>query len=125
MKKIYVLLLTAMFCGSAFNAMAQPRTVTGTVLNEFDQPFGGVNVNIKETTIGVMTGSDGKYSIRVRDNNDILVFSYVGYITQEIPVNGLSVINVIMHPDSSIGLSFKANALDDDIIKQPESKTIK
>ncbi|GAJ18897.1 unnamed protein product, partial [marine sediment metagenome] len=46
--------------------------------------------------IGTITGTDGKYSIEVPDANSVLLFSYVGYITQEVNINGRSVVDVML-----------------------------
>lgn len=79
---------------------AQSRTITGTVVSA-DDNFGipGVNIVIKGTTTGAVTDFDGKYSIKVNSSSDVLVFSYIGYATQEVTVGNQSTINVTMKPD--------------------------
>jgi hypothetical protein len=100
MKKIYVLLLAAMLCGSAFNAMAQPRTVTGTVTEKgTGEVLAGVSVVVKGTTTAVATDADGKYNIIVPNNNVTLVFSLITFKTQEVPVGTDPVINVELEPE--------------------------
>ncbi|WP_345275149.1 TonB-dependent receptor [Litoribaculum gwangyangense] len=79
-----------MFLGS-INIMAQE--VSGTVTDE-SGPLPGVSVIVKGTTIGTTTDFDGKYSINA-NNGDILVFSYVGYDTQQITVTSKT-INVLL-----------------------------
>jgi len=69
------------------------QTVTGTVTGDGDS-LPGVNVVVKGTTQGVTTDFDGNYSIDVADPDAVLVFSFIGFTTQEIAVNGQSVINV-------------------------------
>ncbi len=73
--------------------------VTGTVRDENGQTFPGVNVVIKGTSIGTTTDTNGKYALDVEDDNATLVFSFVGYITQEIALAGRSVIDLAMAPD--------------------------
>jgi TonB-linked SusC/RagA family outer membrane protein len=60
----------------------------------------GVNVVVKGATIGAITGADGKYSITVPDKNVALVFSFIGYGTQEVLVAGKSVIDVALVSES-------------------------
>ena len=83
-------------------AQAQSTAVTGTVTSA-DDGFGlpGVNVVVKGTTNGTVTDFDGKYSINVQDANATLVFSYIGFTKQEIPLNGESVVNASMTEDAT------------------------
>ena len=69
--------------------------VTGTVTGENGTPLAGVSVQIKGTTKGTITNADGHYSINTSDN-DVLVFSYVGYTSQEVPISGRTEINITM-----------------------------
>lgn len=80
--------------------MAQ-STATGTVTDKANaMPLPGVNVIIKGTTRGASTDFDGKYSIEV-SQGEILVFSYMGYTTQEIVYNGQSKIDVSLEEDAA------------------------
>lgn len=79
----------------------QQQVITGLVIDErTGEVFPGVNILVKGTTLGVITGSDGKYSITVPDRNAILVFSFLGYTTQEIPLDGRSVIDVALQSET-------------------------
>lgn len=98
-KKVATLLPSLLF---SFCTMAQTHDVTGVVTDEDQLPIPGVNVVIKGTTTGTVTGGDGAYSIKAADG-DVLVFTYIGYTTEEIAVSGNS-INVNLTPDL-IGLS--------------------
>ena len=81
-------------------ANGQDITVTGTVTdNANNEPLPGVAVVVKGTTIGTATDLNGKYSLRTQANA-VLVFSYVGYEKQEIPVNGRSVVDVALKTSS-------------------------
>ena len=77
------------------------QTITGTVTDDSGNPLIGVNVSEKDTTNGVVSDFDGKYTISVA-SNAILVFSYVGYNSQEIEVNNQSVINVSLEEGVSL-----------------------
>jgi TonB-linked SusC/RagA family outer membrane protein len=79
------------------------RTITGTVTSEDGDPLPGVNILIKGTQKGTITGADGRYSIDVSDNNTVLVFSFVGYQMKEVPVENKTVINVTLTAEN-IGL---------------------
>ncbi len=75
-------------------------TVTGTVRDsETGETMPGVNIAIEGTTIGTATDQDGQYSLDIPDESAILIFSYVGYGTQQIEVDGQNVINVSMEQD--------------------------
>ena len=71
----------------------QQATVTGKVTGEGDKPLSGVSVQVKGTSKGTTTNAQGAYSINV-SNNDVLVFSYVGYEPQEIAAANKTEINV-------------------------------
>lgn len=75
-------------------------TITGTVTDDLGGPLPGANVLVKGTTNGTQTDFDGNYTITA-NSNDVLVFSYIGFAKQEIPVNGQSTINVQMAEDAS------------------------
>ena len=95
--------------GSILPSVAQQGdyTLTGSVLDEFGGPVVGANVVIKGTTMGVVTDIDGKFSIQV-PANAVLVISYIGYNSMEIPVNGQKSLNVTMKED--------AEALDEVVV---------
>ena len=74
---------------------AQTLTVKGTVTSASDkEPMIGATVQIKGTGNGSITGLDGDYILTNVSSNAVLVFSSIGFDTQEIPVNGKTVINV-------------------------------
>jgi TonB-linked SusC/RagA family outer membrane protein len=94
LRNIYVLLLCMFFT----NSYAQ-QAVTGNVSDQDNNSLPGVAVVIDGTTTGTVTDFDGNYSITVQDGQ-ILVFSYLGYETQRISVDG-SILNVILTESSS------------------------
>jgi Ca-activated chloride channel family protein len=83
-------------------AFSQSRTITGKVTDAADGlPISGVNVTCKGTTTGSMTDGTGTYSITVPDNKTVLVFSFIGYKTQEVPMGISNVINVTLEVDAT------------------------
>jgi TonB-linked SusC/RagA family outer membrane protein len=77
-------------------AQQQTKAVTGTIVDEAGEPIIGAGVVEKGTTNGTVSDLDGKFSINVSDNNAVLVVSYIGYIQQEIPVAGKTIINITL-----------------------------
>ncbi len=94
------LLAIALIFGCAGMAVAQSRTVTGTVTDAgTGDPLPGVSVVIQGTQTGAITGLDGAYSVVVPGDDAILVFSYVGYETQEVPVGSRSTVDIALSED--------------------------
>ena len=78
-------------------AWAQNRTISGVVFDtDGKTPMVGATVLVKDTTVGVITGIDGSYSIQVSGDNSSLIFQSLGYDTQEILVGPRTRINVTM-----------------------------
>ena len=82
------------------NAVKQGNTVTGIVTDESGDPLPGVTIVIKGATQGTATDARGVFTLQVPDNNATLVFSYIGYATQEITVGSNRTINVTMNEDT-------------------------
>ncbi len=80
-------------------SFAQQRTVTGTVTSEDQGALPGVNIVIQGTTQGAVTDAQGNYSIVVPGPDAVLVFSFIGYSTQAIPVGSQSNVSPILTPD--------------------------
>lgn len=76
-----------------------PPEITGRVTDEEGQPLPGVNVLEKGTTNGTTTNADGVFNLIVNGENAILVFSFIGYTTQEVPVGSQTTIDVTLQPD--------------------------
>lgn len=70
--------------------------VTGIVSASTGETLPGVNILVKGTETGTISGMDGKYYIEVPDASSVLIFSYVGYITLEINISGRTLIDVIL-----------------------------
>lgn len=90
------LLVCLLFAGS--QAMAQKAVVTGTVKDPSGAAMPAVNVIIKGSLTGVTSDADGKFSIEA-STDDVLVFSFIGYASQEIRVGAQTVINITMQED--------------------------
>jgi len=74
--------------------------VSGTVTDaQTGEPIPAANVIVLGTTIGTSTNAEGEYSLNIPDDAEILQFSYLGYVTVEVPVNGRSVIDVSLEQD--------------------------
>jgi len=90
-----------MLLSSAMAANAQ-ISVTGTVQDKTQEPLIGVSVFVKGTTIGVITDMDGRYTVNAPDEGSVLVFSYIGYTTQEIRVGNQRQMNVVLQDDAKL-----------------------
>ncbi|HYI78792.1 MAG TPA: carboxypeptidase-like regulatory domain-containing protein, partial [Chryseolinea sp.] len=64
--------------------------VEGKVLEEDGAPLPGVNVIVKGTSIGTTTDAQGAFTVNVPDQQSVLVFSFIGYMTQEVTVGSQS-----------------------------------
>ncbi len=76
-------------------------TITGKVFDENGNGFPGVNILVKGTSTGAVTNANGEYTISVPDGNAVLVFSFVGYVSEEVAVQNRSVVDVTMRVDES------------------------
>lgn len=114
--KTFSLAITMLFCIVAF---AQERTITG-VVSDGIQPLPGAYVVKKGTSQGAQTDNDGKYSIKAKAG-DILVYSYIGFVSQQITIGTQNVINVKLKENtqkldevvipSTIAIKRKKNAI--------------
>ena len=98
--------LAVVFCSLAAahagDVLAQqvPQEVQGTVTDaETGSPLPGVNVVVKGTTVGTVTNPEGQYELEMPSTDAVLLFSYIGYIAQETPVEGRGEINVALEED--------------------------
>lgn len=82
-------------------AIVQDRQVTGTITDGTGMPLAGATVVVEGTTRGTVTNFDGKYTIGLRDNDNILVFSSLGYQTERIEVGTQTTINLTLKEDFS------------------------
>lgn len=94
--------LMLLLIGNVFAIPLQETRVTGKVTSEEDGAgLPGVSVVLKGTQQGTITDSEGSYSISVPNDNAVLVFSFIGYAGQEIPVNGRSVVDLVLSANTA------------------------
>lgn len=99
MKKI--LLMSFLLVVILQQAIAQDRTISGKVTDgSTNQGLPGVTVLVKGTTNGTATNVDGDYTLSVPANANTLIFSFVGYITQELAIGNSYTINLTLNPDA-------------------------
>lgn len=77
--------------------------MAGRVADDTNEPLSGVNILEKGTSNGTITDFDGNYSLSVASSNAILVFSYTGYSTTEIDLNGDSVLDIELAEGIALG----------------------
>jgi len=101
MKRFVFVLSLLLFAG--FNLLqAQDVQVSGSVTSADDgSALPGVSVVVRGTTIGAVTDFEGNYSITVPDASATLVFSFVGMLSQEIPIEGRTVINIVLESSAT------------------------
>lgn len=78
------------------------RTLTGRVTDETNSPLPGVSIVLKGTQRGTVTDADGAYKLDVPDNGGTLVFSFVGYLSQEVTIGTQSAVNVSLKTDDKV-----------------------
>lgn len=133
-----ILLCFVLIVGTTFSAFAQNRTVTGRVTSE-DEPEGipGVNILVKGSMVGSITDIDGNYSVAVPEGSTTLVFSFVGYMPQEVNIGNRNTVDIVLQQDvnelsevviTALGvernrneLAYSAQEVDGDLITRTRS----
>lgn len=82
--------------------MQQGITITGTITDDFGEPLPGAAIIVKGTSTGMVSDANGKYSISVPNSDAILVFSFIGFSSKEIPVRNQTVINITLSDDAQL-----------------------
>ncbi|CAN5466823.1 TonB-dependent receptor [soil metagenome] len=101
MRKQFILysILIVMTGAFAIEVSAQDHQVTGTVTaQDTGEPLVGVNIIIKDTATGTVTDRDGNYQLSTEPDN-ILIFSAIGFVRQEIEIEGRNEIDIVLRPD--------------------------
>ena len=99
MKKI--LLICFMLMAALINdAIGQDRTITGNVVDENGSTLPGVNILLKGTAIGTTSDIDGNYVLSVPSEGGVLIFSFIGFASNEIEIGSRSTINVTLIGDT-------------------------
>ena len=88
---------------AGIQSLQQKKTIVkGVVKDEKGEPLIGVSIALKNSTQGTMTDIDGNYSISIETENPELIFSYIGYTSQTVVVNGRTEINVTLKEESHV-----------------------
>src|SRR5579872_6741174 len=77
--------------------------LSGTVKSKSNEGLPGVNIQLKNTDTGTVTDSDGTFKLQIPEsesNTGILIFSYIGFANQEVPISSRSVIDVVLTEDT-------------------------
>ena len=96
---IIIFLLRSVGNSKALSEPQQMKKVSGVITDSNGEPIIGVNILVKGTVNGTTTDLDGNYTLDV-PSNAVLSISYIGYLTQEIPVKDKTIINVTMKEDT-------------------------
>lgn len=96
--KTQLLAIFMMLCVAGYSQSA----LTGRITDEQDQPLPGVNILIKGTTKGTVTDANGQYAIEGVPGDAVLIISFIGYATQEIPVGSNTSIDAKLVPDAKM-----------------------
>ena len=91
-----IVMITLLLAG--FQGLAQQITVSG-VVKDAEAPLPGVSILEKGTSQGTATDADGKFTLAVTSESSVLVFSFIGYKTQEVAVNGRTVVDIVLEQD--------------------------
>ncbi|RKS03055.1 SusC/RagA family TonB-linked outer membrane protein [Flavobacterium sp. 102] len=96
---LYALFISLVYCNALFAQNTQPTTITGTV-SDVNGVLPGVTITVKRTQNSTISDSAGKYSLTAQ-TDDTLVFSYIGFKTIEIGVNGRALLNAVLSDDAT------------------------
>ncbi|MBK3518229.1 SusC/RagA family TonB-linked outer membrane protein [Carboxylicivirga marina] len=97
MKKVLLGLLVLFV--SALSYAQGGKTITGNVTDESGASLPGVSIAIKGTTIGTITDLNGDFTLKTQTDSDVLVFSFIGFTSQEVSSQGKSSLKVILRED--------------------------
>jgi TonB-linked SusC/RagA family outer membrane protein len=100
LQSVRLLLLTLFLMIGQVSFAQNEHQVQGTILDATGEPLPGVNIVIKGTSIGTVSDLDGKYSLNA-PADAVLIFSFVGFLSQEIPINNQTEINITLADDTS------------------------
>ena len=102
-RRRFILFISILMSVSSVFGQAM-KTLTGAVTDLSGEPLIGVSIVIKGTTNGTVTDIDGKYSLNIPSENKkaTLIFTYVGYLKQEVLVAGKNTLNVVMKEDDKL-----------------------
>ncbi|MDX9883118.1 MAG: TonB-dependent receptor [Prolixibacteraceae bacterium] len=99
-KDCFILLTTHEVVGNDLKVAQQSKSVSGRITDSSGAPLPGVTVVVKGTTKGTITGNEGNYTLSDVPADATLVFSFVGMKTQEIPLEGKTIVDIIMSEEA-------------------------
>lgn len=95
-----ILLFIPLLLLASFAAQAQ-RAISGVIRSGEDStPLPGVNILVKGTTNGTISDAEGRFTLPVSSNDDVLVFSFVGFVSQEMPVGNQTTFDIVLQSDA-------------------------
>ena len=97
-----LVLLVLLLCSSIMAFSQGTRQIRGKVTDPQNDPLPGVNIQLKGTTTGASTNADGVYTLTVPGDGGTLIFSFIGYKTQEVPIGNQAVIDINMKSDEAV-----------------------
>ncbi|WP_019539283.1 SusC/RagA family TonB-linked outer membrane protein [Proteiniphilum acetatigenes] len=102
-KQKYLLFVLSFFTLLIFStSMYAQVNISGIVKDSNNEPLIGVNVIVKGTQQGTVTNTEGEFTLTAPNTNAVIEFSYIGFQTQELSLNGQTYLNVIMREDSEL-----------------------
>ena len=122
------ILLVFLGLACSYAAMAQARVVSGTVKDPDGVALPGVSIVVKNTTTGTNADVEGKFSIQVPNNNAVLVFTFVGYVPQEVTVGSRATFDIVLVSDvkqlgevivTALGVERNSKSLQSAVTKVP------
>ncbi|MCF6132736.1 SusC/RagA family TonB-linked outer membrane protein [Flavobacterium wongokense] len=96
---LYALIISLVYCNALFAQNRQPTKITGTV-GDANGPLQGVTITVKGTADSTISDNTGKYALSAKED-DVLIFSYIGFKTTEISIAGKTNINLTMADDAT------------------------
>ncbi|MEN7550783.1 TonB-dependent receptor [Rapidithrix thailandica] len=93
-------LLFSILFATAAQSPKEQRTISGKVIDENGNALPGVSVLEKGTSNGTVTDLDGNYALKLKSEQGVLIFSFIGYSSKEVPISSSSVMDVQMEPDT-------------------------
>lgn len=100
MKKYLIILISLVLTGRLFSLYAQEASISGRIVDRDNITMPGVTIMEKNTQNGTLSDIDGNFTIKMRNRNNPLVFSFVGFSTQEVPVGNSNFLTITMDEDA-------------------------
>src|SRR3712207_2550410 len=100
LKKLKLFFILPLFFLSLTTIQAQNTPITGKVADDKGEALPGVTILVKGTTNGTTTDANGSFSLNVPNGNGTLIASFVGYLTQEVPINNKTTVNITLASDT-------------------------